>query len=154
MTQTPGESLYAASDLKVIFPENPLRVIVTGWRAWPLADRDVIWNELDTLWPFDEPPPHNSIIIVHGQCPYGGVDLHAEHWAIVRRQRYERHPADWDRYGKAAGMIRNTEMVNLGADLCIGFPGPKSKGTWDCLQKATDAGIQTCSKSWFPNIKP
>jgi hypothetical protein len=134
-------------------PDNPIRVLITGWRNWPFAHRDFIWNELDTIWPMSGWPPRNSIIIVHGQCPYGGVDLWAEQWAINRRQRFERHPADWDKYGKPAGMIRNGEMVALGADLCIGFPGPKSRGTWDCLQKATDAGIRNYSKSWHSGIK-
>jgi hypothetical protein len=38
-------------------------------------------------------------------------------------------------------------MVSLGADLCLGFPGPGSKGTWDCLRKAVDAGIPTRVRS-------
>jgi len=43
-------------------------------------------------------------------------------------------------------------MVALGAKLCIGFPGPRSRGTWDCLEKATNAGIETYSKSWFQSL--
>jgi hypothetical protein len=32
-------------------------------------------------------------------------------------------------------------MVSLGADICLAFPQPGSKGTWDCARKAADAGI-------------
>jgi hypothetical protein len=133
---------------------SPYRVLITGWRAWPEANKDFIWRELYGLWtrvPTDmgEYIPPESIMIVHGKCPYGGVDLWAEQWAKTYHQLWDPHPADWDKYGKPAGNIRNTEMVALGADLCIGFPGPGSKGTWDCLQKATNAGIETYSRSWF-----
>lgn len=153
MMPAPGELPFVPSDLREVMPENPLRVIITGWRGWPVEHRQFIWSELDGLWQkFGIPFERNRIIIVHGQCPYGGVDLHAESWAKVQRQRWEPYPADWDAHGKAAGPRRNTEMVALGANLCIGFPGSGSRGTWDCLQKVTDAGIENYSKSWFPGI--
>jgi YspA, cpYpsA-related SLOG family len=155
MTNASGESLYAASGLRVVYPENPIRILVTGWRAWPSADRKIIWDELDGLWTqFDIPWERDRFIIVHGHCPYGGVDLFAEEWAIVQRQRWERHPADWGKFGKAAGPRRNAEMVALGAELCIGFPGPDSKGTKDCLNKAAAAGIKTHSVAWVAAMKP
>lgn len=149
MTNASGESLIVTS---------PYRVLITGWRAWPVEHKNFIWRELDGLWPRVGPDaadyiPPGRIIIVHGKCPYGGVDLWAEEWAKDRQQHWEQHPADFDKHGKAGGPIRNSEMVALGADLCIGFPGPKSRGTWDCLQKATDAGIENYSKSWFPGIR-
>lgn len=139
---------FTAADLTVVMPENPIRVIVTGWRAWPLASRDFIWHELDLLWEkFAIPWERDRFIIVHGQCPYGGVDRHAEDWAQVQRQRWERHPAE-RRGGRFLGPERNAKMVSLGAAACVGFPGPGSRGTWDCLEKATNAGIWTWSRSW------
>ncbi len=114
------------------------RVIVSGWRDWPEHRRDWIWLHLNEVVSV---PNGARLVIVHGQCPKGGADLWAEQWAITHRVDYERHPADFGRYGKAAGPRRNTHMVSLGAAQCIGFPGPGSRGTWDCLQKAADAGI-------------
>lgn len=37
-------------------------------------------------------------------------------------------PADWDRLGKRAGYVRNTEMANF-ADVLVAFWDGKSKGT-------------------------
>lgn len=51
----------------------------------------------------------------------------------------ERYPADWKRFKKPAGFIRNAEMVKLGADLCLAFICNGSNGashTWDLAKKA------------------
>lgn len=83
-----------------------------------------------------------QVIIVQGECHSGGVDLAARRWAEeTPGVESEGHPADWDRHGKAAGMIRNGEMVTLDADLCVAFPAKGSRGTWDCLKRAAEAGI-------------
>lgn len=52
----------------------------------------------------------------------------------------EPHPADWS-WGNGAGMHRNQEMVDLGADVCLAFIRGKSSGTRDCADKAAKAGI-------------
>lgn len=84
------------------------------------------------------------IVIVQGECPNGGVDLAAKQWAEqADGATSEGHPADWERHGKSAGPIRNSYMVSLGADLCLAFPATGSRGTWDCIRKAVDAGIPT-----------
>ena len=119
-------------------PDRPWRVLVTGWRDWPASHRGVIWQALAA-----ETHRHRGpIVVVQGECPYGGVDRWAKEWAEQDpRATNEPHPADWKQYGKKAGMIRNGIMVKAGGDLCLGFPGPKSRGTWDCPQKAVDADI-------------
>lgn len=121
------------------------RMLVTGTRENSEAIRESVHHRLDEVvndhrYIF---PVGRAIVVVHGQCPKGGVDLYAEQWALSRGYAPERHPADWGRYGKRAGMIRNTDMVVAGADICVGFPGPGSRGTWDCLRQSVDANILT-----------
>lgn len=55
----------------------------------------------------------------------------------------EPHPADWQRHGKAAGHIRNAEMVQAGADLVLAFyqRGARNTGTADLVRRASRAGI-------------
>jgi hypothetical protein len=138
MTHSPGESSV------------PFRVIVTGSRGWPKDYEHVIWHELDGVWlrfaARDRDLP-GRITIVHGQCPYGGVDKFADNWAQYHSQVWERHPAE-EVGGRILGPERNTKMVSLGASLCIGFPMKGSRGTWDCVKKAVDADIDTYTVAW------
>ena len=48
------------------------------------------------------------------------------------------HYADWQKYGRAAGPMRNREMLNAAnPDLVIAFPGAdESRGTRDCMAAA------------------
>jgi hypothetical protein len=132
-----------------------LRVLVTASRTW--TDRDAVWRALDER----VSPHYHTMFVVHGACEEGG-DLHAHQWCeefagwwdnqgvtIVE----EPHPADWRRYGKAAGPIRNDSMVGLGADECLSFIGPCEKpncrrqrphgthGASHCAEAAEAAGI-------------
>jgi hypothetical protein len=108
-----------------------MRVLITGSRSW--TDREKIRAELEAL--------PSDATIVHGHCK-SGADAIADAIAHELRLKVERHPADWNKYGKSAGPIRNTEMVNTKPDLCIAFRMPGvSNGTDDCVRKAKAAGI-------------
>jgi hypothetical protein len=48
-------------------------------------------------------------------------------------------PADWRRYGRAAGPIRNKEMLAHRPQLAVAFPG--GTGTADMVGKAKAAGL-------------
>ncbi len=101
------------------------RIIVCGSRGW--SDRTRIAERLGRLDP--------ETVVVHGDCPNGAdriVDQEAR-WALLV---VERHPADWDRYGKRAGFVRNEEMAELGAVLCIAFWDGSSTGTKDMMDRA------------------
>lgn len=50
-------------------------------------------------------------------------------------------PALWDKYGRAAGPIRNREMLKQRPDLVVGFIHPDSRGTKDMLSISREAGI-------------
>ena len=49
-------------------------------------------------------------------------------------------PADWQRYGRGAGPIRNKQIVES-ADLVIAFWDGKSNGTRSALAHAERAGV-------------
>lgn len=56
-------------------------------------------------------------------------------------------PADWDKYGKAAGYIRNKQMRDEGKpDLVVAFPG--GKGTANMVKLADGAGIKVEKIGW------
>lgn len=122
------------------------RVLVTGSRHWPAEFGWFIERKLEGLNIYAKTNSDvTSVVIVHGACPTG-VDRLAD--LYVKRGLYhwltaEPHPADWEAHGKRAGMLRNAEMVKLGADVRIAFPDAGSRGTKDCYEKAIAAGIPT-----------
>lgn len=78
-------------------------------------------------------------ILVHGACR--GADVMAvDVWSEMGGV-HEPHPADWGAHGKSAGPIRNQAMVDLGADVCLAFPTPSSRGTIHCMNAAKAAHI-------------
>jgi hypothetical protein len=107
------------------------RLLVTGSRDW--TNERAIYEALEAA--VDGP----DWVIVHGAAR--GADTIADLWAKMTGYEVEPHPADWGRHGKAAGPIRNQEMVALGADLCLAFPVPGSRGTLDCIERARAAHI-------------
>lgn len=68
-----------------------------------------------------------------------GADALADHWAFDRKLNRIEYPADWDKYGKAAGMIRNAEMLKENPDLVIAFPG--GRGTAGMVKLAKNKNI-------------
>lgn len=52
-------------------------------------------------------------------------------------------PANWPKYGNGAGPRRNQDMIDIGQpDLCLAFPTPASRGTWDMIKRVENAGIE------------
>ena len=68
----------------------------------------------------------DEIVIVSGHC--SGVDMMAEKYAEEKGFVTEIFPADWKRYGRAAGPVRNKIMVDK-CDRVIAFWDNKSRGT-------------------------
>lgn len=80
---------------------------------------------------------HPQITIIHGDAR--GADRIAKAWAIRMRLPYESCPADWDTHKKAAGPIRNQQMLDTGIDAVVAFPG--GNGTADMCSRAEAAGV-------------
>lgn len=101
-----------------------MRVLITGSRDWQHAG--TIAGAFDYY--VSSRYGDFEIILVSGACPTG-ADKMCEEEAARRGWKVERHPADWKRHGKKAGFMRNREMVDLGADICLAFCRNNSAGT-------------------------
>jgi hypothetical protein len=118
-----------------------MRVLVTGSRTW---DRpDVIEACLDIIANEAAAAGVQRMVVVHG-CAQG-ADMFADRW--TRRDGHplevvaERHPANWSRDGRAAGIYRNRRMVEAGADVCLAFVRDGSRGAEHCIRAAEEAAI-------------
>jgi len=112
------------------------RLLVTGSRDW--TDREVIQLLLAKV--YDQVKDRDPIL-VHGTAR--GVDEMSSKIWLELGGAVEAHPADWDRYGKQAGFVRNQQMVDMGANLCIAFIKNNSRGASACARLAEKASIKT-----------
>lgn len=92
-------------------------------------------DDLQTLYP-------DGIKIISGGA--SGADFLAKVYCRDRGIEYTEYPAEWGRYGKQAGMIRNSKMLELGnPDLVVAFPGGKETG--NMIKISEQAGIPVAS---------
>lgn len=113
-----------------------MKVLVCGGRDY--ADRAKVFDELEILNAFNM-----SLCVISGGA--SGADALAEEWArekIRKREGVSFHgfKAAWSKHGKAAGPIRNQEMLDKGKpDLVLAFPG--GAGTADMIRRAEAANV-------------
>src|SRR5688572_12579073 len=93
------------------------RALVCGSRDF--TDEWLVFLALDAYVEEREINP-KELTIVSGAAR--GADTLAVEWAKRRGINYEEHPAKWTEYGRAAGPIRNKEMLDSGVDIVIAFP--------------------------------
>ena len=70
-----------------------------------------------------------------------GADALGEQYARERGFALKVFPAEWKKWGAAAGPIRNAQMADY-ADALIAFWDGKSAGTRDMIRKAEDRGLR------------
>ena len=113
------------------------RIIVTGSRNYSNAFLVQKWlNRVVTRLHSDyhEPP-----VLIHGAAP--GADTLAEEYWIRMGWPIEAYPTDWETHGSRAGYLRNKEMAESGADICVAFPQGESKSTRMMMKLAEEYGI-------------
>ena len=101
-----------------------MRVLVTGDRNWTSEER--IRYALSKL----ENSYNEDFTLIHGAAR--GADTIAETVAKSLGWTIERYPADWQKYGRAAGPVRNKQMLVEGKpDVVLAFHDDfeHSKGT-------------------------
>ena len=78
-----------------------------------------------------------EIVFVSGGCK--GADMLGERYARENGMTIERYPAEWDKYGRAAGPMRNKIMAQV-CDYVICFWDGKSRGTQTMIEYAKQVG--------------
>ena len=107
-----------------------MKLLVCGGRDF--NDRDFLFKSLDQLH-----AEHHFSLLIHGGAK--GADKLAGEWAADRGIEFKIFPADWDQYGRSAGMIRNRQMLNQKPDLVVAFSG--GRGTQNMINISEAAGV-------------
>ena len=136
-----------------------MKVLVCGDRNWAneyrigdgyLTRHDLGWEDyILTIEILDEIKLLQGIdLVIHG-CARGADQL-GKHWAESRGVPVMEFPAEWDKYGKSAGPIRNRQMLWRGKpNMVLAFHRDfqHSKGTANMVEIARKAKVLT---SVFP----
>jgi len=110
-----------------------MRVIVCGGR-----DYDDCMTLRRAMFSIHEGPEGPITMLFHGNAR--GADTEAARWAREFGIKNFACPADWAKHGKAAGPIRNKNMLGNHIDLVIAFPG--GRGTANMIKQAKAAGVR------------
>ena len=80
----------------------------------------------------------HNVIVVSGHAR--GADSLGEKYASDEDLDLEIYPADWKKYGKSAGFMRNEQMADI-ADAVIAFWNGESHGTKHMIDIAEEKGL-------------
>lgn len=108
------------------------KVIIAGGRNF--NDYEILRQFCDTIL-----STHTNIEIVSGTA--NGADKLGERYAEEYGYSISKFPADWNRYGKKAGYLRNAQMAEY-ADVLIAFWDGKSKGTKHMIDLAHRSNLK------------
>jgi hypothetical protein len=123
-----------------------MKVLVCGGRD--IADEGLVFNTLDKVSSsVSLTMGQNISLLIHGGAR--GADSIAEKWAQNRGVETRRYPADWGRYGRQAGPIRNREMLMDGKpDLVVAFPGGKGTHNMESQAERMNLPIIRIGNNW------
>ena len=109
------------------------KLVVAGSRSF--SDFDRLAADLDRLLV----RRFLDVEIVSGGA--AGADALAERYARSRGLAFRAFPADWRRWGKLAGPIRNRQMADYGSAVVVYWDG-RSRGSADMISSASAAGLR------------
>ena len=119
---------------------DKLRILVCGGRHF--ENYDLLKTILDKVLKLKNLTP-KDVEIVSGHCK--GADLLGEKWAEETKASVKIFPADWVKYKKSAGPIRNKQMIDyitcFSDKLVVAFVSPNSKGTRNTISLAKKNNI-------------
>lgn len=105
------------------------KVIIAGGRSF--ADYELLTTKCDAL--LKQKSTTLDIVIISGTAK--GADSLGERYALEHGYAVEHFPADWKKYGRAAGKMRNAQMADI-ANALIAFWDGKSSGTKNMIDTA------------------
>ena len=103
-----------------------MKVIVAGGRDF--VNYDLMREKLDFLLKNYA----QDIVIVCGEAL--GADSLGKFYAQRKGYNVLSYPADWNKYGKSAGIRRNKQMAEV-ADALVAFWDGKSRGTKNMIEQ-------------------
>jgi hypothetical protein len=112
-----------------------LRLLITGDRYW--TDDRIIKAVLDPLY-----AEHPNMVVIQGGAD--GADTIAgdvAEWLGIKVLEFR---ADWNKFGRGAGPIRNQQMLDEGQPTAVMAFHPNlraSRGTLDMVKKARRANL-------------
>lgn len=106
------------------------RILICGSRSYNdnNAIKRVVREEIKANGPFE---------LIYGAAP--GADTLAARACLALGLHVEQYRADWATHGKAAGPIRNRQMLDAGPVKVIAFG--EGRGTQDTVSEAERRGI-------------
>ena len=110
--------------------KKDFRLVVAGSRDF--NNYDMLCSALDEV--IGELKAEYNVTIVSGTA--NGADKLGEKYAEKHGLKIERHPANWGRYGRGAGPIRNAEMVKASDGVIVFWNGESTgaKNIIDCAK--------------------
>lgn len=138
-------SQVSKKKIKIIFESDDeetidLVILITGDRYW--TSYDTIFNILSEY-------KNRSVLLIHGMCY--GADILSDKAAKELGFQISCNPADWKKFGRSAGPIRNTAMVKEALEyknkdievkvLAFHDNIETSKGTKSCITIAKKYGL-------------
>lgn len=117
-----------------------MKIIVCGGRHF--YDYELLKRKIQTVINMHH-LKYEDIEIVSGHCE--GADMLGEKYAQEFGASITIFPAQWEKYGRAAGPIRNKQMVDYIKEdenpLVIAFTSPRTKGTRNTIKEAKKLNI-------------
>ena len=123
-------------------PSNINKVLVCGSRS--ITDTPWVYSQIAKYTQElirSNPTNFNNPVLIEGEAR--GVDSIAKDYALEHNWSIESYPAEWDKYGKSAGYIRNDIMVKE-ADFVLVL--------WDGQSRGTKHDIDLCRRYNKPYV--
>ncbi len=111
------------------------RVIIAGTRDF--KDYELLKSYCDYMLSRKAQSGEEIVIISGGAT---GADTLGEQYAKERGYSLQQFPAQWEKYGKRAGPMRNKEMAE-NADALIAYWNGESRGTKNMIEEAKKRGL-------------